>query len=297
MMPRFTHFNIWDNDLKDFMNEIESNEALSFLSEEIREWFYWDGCCIYIESELNTLHMEALACVKQFGRFTDMSGPTMEGHVFEALDAVATAFNEYFKDNDDEATNKFLKDAFDKFIVSAIRKHKAFYKGRATIMDKLEPRKLQSPRTKPNGSIELNSITDYLLTGLEGIRDSIVKSQEYKNFDAEDLLSDINCFVIYRKEYERFAFDMKSTPRVTRSPILSSKLFSSLQLVSSSSDSSSQQLGIQPSNVTERLMKRLSAFRFFEKKPEVQPDSTTKPNDKPTKLDYVPMLLTPTHAG
>jgi hypothetical protein len=218
----------------------------------------------------------------------------MEGHVFEALDAVAKAFYEYFRDDDDEAANKFLREAFDRFLLSALRNHKAFYKGRAAIMDKLEPRKLQGPRTNPSGGIELSSITDYLLTGLERIKESLVKSQEDKSSDGEGLLKDINCFIIYRKEYEKFAYEMKSTPRVTRSPILSSKLVSSLHLVSGIS-SSPQQSGLQSNNVSDRLMQRLSTFKMFDRKSEVQPSSSTpKPSEKAAKADYISRLPSPT---
>lgn len=260
-MPAFTHFSIWDNELRVLLSEIESNEKVKYLKDEICEWLYWDGCLIYTENELRSLHSEASAFLKAKGRFADMSEQSMTGHMMLALDELGTTFCEYFKHDSDEEVNKILKVTFDRFILLALRNHKLFIQKRAIVTNQLDLNKLDVQKDT-NGKKGFKVFTLFIFQGLEAIKKELAKADDDEN---SALISDINQFIDYRKEFEGVEFKLSATPRLSRSPHLSNKSITALPSSDSSTPLTATDSPILPKKTPLGIMSRLSTFKLYDK--------------------------------
>jgi hypothetical protein len=275
-MPAFTHFSIWDNELRVLLNEIDANDTISYLSKEIREWLYWDGCLIYTENETKSLHSEASAFLKSKGRFADMSEQSMTGHMMLALDAFGTTFCEYFKHESNEEANKILKAIFDRFILLALRNHKLFIQKRALVTNQLELQKLEVQKDT-NEKKGYKTFTVFIIQELENIKKELSKTDKDENFA---LISDINQFIDYRKEFERFEFNVSATPRLSRSPHLSSKSITALSSSGSSKPLTGTESPILPKKASQGLMARFSRLKIFDTDAANKKEAPPPNNDK-----------------
>ncbi len=278
-MPSFKHFCIWDNEVQLLINDIEANDIVKYLSKEVRDWLYWDGCLIYAENEFGTLHSEASNSLKTKGRFADMGEPSMLGHIMLALEGLGNAFCEYFKDDSNEEANKLLRLMFDEFILLALRNHRPFIRNRAIVTNNLDLNKLEL-KTVNTGQKSLKAFSVFIVSELENIKKELKKSDDDESYA---VISDINQFIIYRKEYEKLEFTATSTPRLSRSPQLISKSIGSQSSASSINSVSVAQSPIVAKKPTLNLLSSLSNFKLYDSGATKKADN----KDEVPKTDFV----------
>lgn len=136
-MP-YSHFNIWDNELNVFLDNLEKD---GIETPNLKKWFYEVGAYLIHKHEVDTLsvyiknHLETKKC------FPTINGVGLAGYMLKILRQVEKEFWLYFIDLDDRETKDIIDNQFLKFIITACENHDAFYEWRAelstTKMDEL----------------------------------------------------------------------------------------------------------------------------------------------------------------